>query len=149
MQFWCLVYDGENLNIVDYNLHGVNAIIMIADAAFSDIPIYIRDVWMPLLFGACYCTFNMVYDLFGGRNELGEWHVYTILEWHDHPIMATMATLATFTVVIVAHGLLVFIYNLAHRSAPESDYDKEQQDWVRGLKSEEEDETDDGDEEEE
>ncbi|CAH1778975.1 unnamed protein product [Owenia fusiformis] len=79
--YWGVIYDGGVLHPISIMTHAINSVYVIADIIFGAQPIRVYHGIHPVLFGAIYAAFTVVYDVLGGTNAKDKPYVYSVLDW--------------------------------------------------------------------
>ncbi|CAH1803047.1 unnamed protein product [Owenia fusiformis] len=92
-----------HLDPFDFNLHGVNSIIMILEHCIAGYPIRLLHLIYPLIYGAIYIIFSAIYWSFDHKNNV----LYPgVLDW-NHP-GSTMLVLCILVFLVVPILQLIF-----------------------------------------
>jgi len=84
--YWVLVFKPEDGSpqVLSVVMHGGNFALVLIDLLLCRQPFYIAHVYMPMLFGATYGLFTLVYYAAGGTFEDGvSKYIYAALDWSD------------------------------------------------------------------
>ena len=104
--FWAAVFDPEDgATAASVHVHGVNLLLVLIDIFISRIPILILHFFYPMAYAAVYVIFLAVYWAVDGTNERGEPFVYSITDFREHPVNASLACIGLVIVAGIVHLL--------------------------------------------
>lgn len=115
--FWVVVYGishdipKSQLTASTYHYHGVNALFALIDIFVTGLPMNILHVVYPLLFGAAYAVFSVIYYSAHGTDGLGHHYVYSALDW-SKPEKAFGFVLLSVVVEVVMYAGIYGLYRL-------------------------------------
>ena len=98
------------------NLFTFQTIIALVDTFVSSRPWRLWHCWCPILFGAAYLIFNILYVVvFDGTNTKGEDFVYDVLQWNENPGMSALFVVVSMVVIPVLFSVFYFEAKLRDR----------------------------------
>ena len=111
--YWSLIHDeSDGVSAVNIHVHAINGVISLCDIMFSGTVIRLFHVVYGLMFGAAYVVFTIIYYVSGGTTEDGEKHIYTILDYENHPGSAAIVICITFVFFILLHTAIYSLYGI-------------------------------------
>ena len=119
VSFWSLFWKyADWSDPFGYQVHGVTAIITLADCYVSSTHMCFRSTWWYfILFGAVYGAFSVCYSfLFGGGT-------YPVMEWKEAPIVAAVCLVGVLALTLVLHAVVCWVNNKLLPAKDTSDSD--------------------------
>lgn len=118
--YWALIYDETKMSLDGMNIivHVFNSLLMLIDLCIVAHPIRLMHFYCPMICGACYIVFSIIYYLAGGTNKDGSIAIYPILNWSKPGITVLICVLVTLFIIFL-HILTYCIYKARkaiHRS---------------------------------
>ena len=110
--YWSFVHDeGDEVSAVNVHVHAINGVISICDIMASGTMIRVLHVVYGM-FGAVYIVFTVIYYVTGGTNEDGVKHIYTILDYENHPGHAAVVICITPVFHLLLHIAIYTLYRI-------------------------------------
>ncbi|KAF5272835.1 hypothetical protein FQR65_LT00431 [Abscondita terminalis] len=109
--YWSLIYDEAKVEMDGMNIivHICNSLIMFIDLFIVAHPVRLLHFYCPMICGACYIVFSVIYYLAGGTNKDGSIAIYPILNW-SKPGMTILICLLITLFLLFIHILTYCIY---------------------------------------
>lgn len=112
--YFGLLFDGS-LSVSSTFEHLFNCLQMVVENLLSASPFQLTHVWVPMLFGAIYSIFNVVYWAAGDRED-DDNVVYNVLNWESGAGKATLIVfLAIFVFIPICHLIHYGIFRLREK----------------------------------
>lgn len=107
--YWSAVYTPKvRVDGADVDAHAVNSVMIIVDTLMCSIPIRFFHVVYPMAFMLLYAIFTVIYWLSGGTNNIGKPYVYAVLDYQNHPVIATITILCIFFIALPLSQLFLY-----------------------------------------
>ena len=108
--FWATVFEPEDgVSAASIHVHGVNLLLVLIDIFVSRIPIQILHFFYPMTYAVVYVTFLAVYWAANGTNELSQPYVYSITDFGQIPVYASLTCIGLVLVAGIVHLLFFAI----------------------------------------
>ncbi|KAL9982953.1 hypothetical protein ACROYT_G005068 [Oculina patagonica] len=107
--FWILLYDPDK-GIRGFTIvyHGFNAIAMIVDTMLCSIPVRLFHVVYPMLNGAVYVIFTVIYWAVGGTNSFGMPYIYPQTDYTGRPVLSVVSQVCLMFIGVPLCQCLMF-----------------------------------------
>jgi hypothetical protein len=113
--FWIVEYGitqdikSSQLTPVIYCYHGVNAVFALIDIFVTGIPMNCLHVVYPVVFGAVYAVFTVIFYAAHGTDGFGHHYVYSVLDW-SKPMMAIGFVLLCVVIEVILYEFVFVLY---------------------------------------
>ncbi|XP_039548144.1 protein rolling stone isoform X2 [Pimephales promelas] len=91
--YWTLIHTSDQDTALSVHIHAINSIQTTVDLLLSSTPVHLAHLFYAALAGVLYTIFVVVYWLMGCTNLDGKHYIYSILDFSERPLVATLCIL--------------------------------------------------------
>ena len=116
-----MIFDPDDpqfvFDAISVSIHAINTVMAVIEIFSSAISVRILHMIYPMIFGAVYIIFSVIYWAAGGKEPYNEGnYVYKILDYGDEPERAAGAALTMVLVVVpIIHVIVWVLYKLREK----------------------------------
>ena len=115
--YW-IITDAPRLTAEGFHLHGINLFVAVADILISRIPIQLLHFWMPMLLGAVYTVFLVIFWAAGGTNTRdGGRYVYSVIDFSESPTRSVGFCVVLILLAAAIHAVFFAIVQVRDQFA--------------------------------
>ncbi|KAH1009199.1 protein rolling stone isoform X2 [Dendroctonus ponderosae] len=107
--YWTLIHQPEYWSIMNFMVHGMNAILMIIDFCAVAHPVRFLHFVYPVGLAFVYVTMTAIFYACGGTAKNGDQFIYPILKWST-PGITVAYCIAIMILIFFIHTLTFFLY---------------------------------------
>ena len=103
-----LIFSGSVLDVFNVTTHGINSAYVAIDICLSGIPARLLHMYQPIIYGAIYTVFTVIYWAAGGTNERNHPYIYSLIDYNTNATRAVLIMVGTVFIVAPVLHLVVF-----------------------------------------
>lgn len=111
--YWIVLFDPEEDKLDYFNVfvHALNSVIVFIEVWVTARPWRWQHFYQPVVFGAIYVTFSLIYHAADGKDKNGKPYIYTVLDWRE-PGTAAAWSIGAIFLAVLAHFINVGLCEL-------------------------------------
>ncbi len=114
--YWPVLFDDKGKTAleltIEFQVHLVGTILLFIDLCVSAFTMRFLHFVFPLLYGAMYVIFSLVYYAAGGVTASGSTAIYPILDWGNKPLETVGIVALAGVLGLIGYSLFYGVYRL-------------------------------------
>ncbi|KAG5677932.1 hypothetical protein PVAND_007646 [Polypedilum vanderplanki] len=108
--YWSLLHDGSAIDLNNVLIHMKNSLVLIFDLLIIQHPYRKSHFIYPIICGAIYELFTVIYTLSGGIDYDGNNYVYSIINWNKKPVSSIIVSTLLLISLAIMHMMICSLH---------------------------------------
>ncbi|XP_063397369.1 protein rolling stone-like [Mytilus trossulus] len=113
MLYWGLIYSSSSTTTaVNIETHGLNMVYVLVNLFLTGIPVRFYHLFHPMVFGAAYVMFSIIYTVSGGTNAQEKSYIYSTFDWSNTGYTTGLSLITVLVAIPICHIILFLLFLL-------------------------------------
>ncbi|VDI56778.1 Hypothetical predicted protein [Mytilus galloprovincialis] len=113
MLYWGLIYSSSSTQTaVNIETHGLNMVYVLVNLFLTGIPVRFYHLFHPMVFGAAYVVFSIIYKILGGTNAQEKSYIYSSFDWSNTGYTTGLSLITVLVAIPICHIILFLLFLL-------------------------------------